>query len=76
MVLRSREIRVTCGVCVFERGVQCVRDVEITSVRRHIGAVLGLVSHWIQLQMAKQQEVKGGGDCCVCFVCAGENRVL
>lgn len=62
-------------VCVCERGVQRVRDVEITRVRRQIGAAFGLVSHWVQLQMAKQREMKGGGDCCVCFVHADEKCV-
>lgn len=63
-------------MCVCKRGVQCVHDVEITSVRRQIGAAFGLVSDWVQLQTAKQREVKGVGDCCVCFVCADEKCVL
>lgn len=63
-------------VCLRERGVQCVSDVEITSVRSQIGAAFGLVSDWMQLQTAKQREIKGGGDCCVCFVCADEKCVL
>lgn len=46
-------------------------------MRRQIGAAFGLVSHRVQLQTAKQWEVKGGGgDCCVCFVCADEKCVL
>lgn len=39
-------------------------------------AAFGLVSHWMQLQTAKQREMKDGGDCCVCFVCADEKCVL
>ena len=64
------------SVCLRERGVQCVCDVEISSVRRQIDAAFGLVSHWMQLQTAKQQQMKSGGDCCVCFVCADEKCVL
>lgn len=42
-------------------------------MRRQIGA-------WsltgCNLGMAKQWEMKGGGDACVCFVCADEKCVL
>lgn len=51
---------------MFERGVQCVHDVEITGVRRQIGAAFSLFSHWMQVQMAKQWEMKGGGNVVFC----------
>lgn len=52
--------------CLREREVQCVRDVEITGVRRQIGAAFSLSSHWMQVQMAKQWEMKGDGDVFFC----------
>lgn len=65
MPLQNREMSMTCSehVYVYERGGQCVRDVEITSMRRQ-----GQCSFWPLLSLGATADGKAAGGAVVVVI--------